>query len=603
MGIGRIIIRSIEEKFTPLEFNLLATMLGLGLLAFAILINGLSGWFNSTSIFIVLAIAGFISCREWGEIGLFMRQNLRGQPISAANLYEKILLVIAIIFVPVLILNALTPVWDYDALMYHLEIPRWYLEEERIRFHTETFRTGYPFLVEMLFLIGLAFELDFFSKLISLTYATLLILSTYTFSIRFLSRNIAFIAIGILLGTPSIPTWATWASVDFAWAGYEFWSLYIVLLWQPNNTNKEHYFPLLAGALSGFAISTKYLSIATLPIVGVIILWRLSRDSENTIWKGVKHLLVFCIFATIIASPWYIKNWVWTGNPIYPLIFGGIGWDPIEAQVMNDYLRSFGIGSGILDFLLIPYSVYANHRQFSTFFLEIVHPALWLAVIYPVLAQSKKNFTLFFYLAVYYIIWAANSQVIRFLLPAFTVASVLAGNVIHNSHSFFKKIALYGILIPLLTASLIYQTLLLYNYSPYFSGKKSTVGILRDAVNNYQMTQHIQETLTSDERALFLWDGRSYYCDSRCIPDDEQSTAVLLTIDSPSPYELADELKEKGVTHLMVNFTDAEWFINLHDPNNYHQQAFDYLMDIFIPACGKSVYIHNEMELFEIICP
>jgi hypothetical protein len=117
------------------------------------------------------------------------------------------------------------------------------------------------------------------------------------------------------------------------------------------------------------------------------------------------------------------------------------------------------------------------------------------------------------------------------------------------------------------------------------------------------MTQHIQETLTGDERALFLWDGRSYYCDSRCIPDDEQSTAVLLTIDSPSPYELADGLKEKGVTHLMVNFTDAEWFINLHDPNNYHRQAFDYWTNVFIPACGKSIYMHNDIELFEIICP
>lgn len=604
LGTGRMIVRRFEGTLTQLEFNLLALMLGLATLAIAILASGLIGWLNGLTIFGILALAGIISRREWGAIGSAIWQKIKAFRFSPAkNLYEMLLEIMLLVLLPLLILNALPPVWDYDALLYHLEIPRQFLAQGRIYFDPEVFRSAYPLLGEMLFLIGLVFKADSLAKLINLTYAILLMLSVYAFGKRFFGRETALIATGILIGTPSIPFWATWVSIDFAWAGYEFWSLYIVILWLANEKKDSHRWMALAGILSGLAASTKYLSLTTMLIVGAIIAWQSLGSSRSTI-TTLKNLLVFGISAGLVMSPWYIKNWLWTGNPIYPMFWGGIGWDPLKAQVLNDYLHTFGVGTSWLDYLLIPYNVYANHNQFSTMYLEIIHPALWLAFAYPFLKLPKKYIVLFLYSAAYCVIWAINSQVIRFLLPPFAVLALLAADVIQRLPPLIKKITTIGLLGILLLVSLIYQASLFQSYSAYFIGQKSTADMLKESVNDFQMTQRIQELLRPDEHAQFLWDGRGYYCDARCIPDDEQSTAVSLAVNSPLPQTLAHDLRAKGITHLMLSQTDAIWLIAYHDPNHYHRQALDYFENIFIPACGKLLYANNnKMELYQITCP
>ena len=603
LGLGRIIVRRFEETLTQIEFNLLAMMFGLATLALAILASGLISWLNNLTIFGILAFTGIISHQEWGAIGLVVWQKIKIYRFSPAkNLYEMLLEIMLVILLPLLILNASSPVWDYDALMYHLEIPRQFLAQGKIYFDPAVFRSAYPLLGEMLFLIGLAFKLDSLAKLIHLTYAILLMLSIYAFGKRFFGREAALIALGILIGTPSIPFWATWVSIDFVWAGYEFWSLYIIILWLANEKKSHYQSMALAGILSGLAASTKYLSLSTMLIVGAIIAWQSFRNVSQPTISTLRNLVIFGVSAGLVMSPWYIKNWFWTGNPIYPLIWGGPGWGPLTAQVFNDYLHSFGVGTNWLDYLLIPYDVYAKHSQFSTMYFEIIHPALWFAFAYPFLKQPRKHVVLFLYSMAYCFVWAVNSQVIRFLLPAFAIMALLAGDVIQKSPVFVKKFLTNGLLCGFLLVSLIYQVLLFQNYSAYFFGQMSTADMLKISVDDFQITQKIQELLQPDERAQFLWDGRGYYCDARCVPDNEQSTAVLLAINSPLPERLAHDLRIKGITHLMINQIDAAWFIDYHDPHHYHQQALDYFENVFIPACGKLLYVNNKMEIYQIVC-
>jgi len=338
-------------------------------------------------------------------------------------------------------------------------------------------------------------------------------------------------------------------------------------------------------------------------IVGIIIAWQSLQNFIRPTIRTLKNLLTFGLPAGLVMSPWYIKNWLWTNNPIYPLIWGGTGWDPIKAQVLNDYVRSFGVGSKWLDYILLPYNIYANHDHFSTLSLEMIHPALWLVFAYPFLKQSGKQIVPLLYSMLYCLTWAISSPVIRFLLPPSAFLALLAGDVIQKSPPLIRKIVKSGFLNGLLLTSLIYQILFFQNYSAYFTGQKSAADVLRETVSDFQITQRIQELLQPNERAQFLWDGRGYYCDTRCTPDDEQSTAVLLAINSPHPKTLAHELHSKGITYLMISGPDAAWFINYHDPHRLHQHALDYFENIFIPACGTSIYKDKQMELFQITCP
>jgi hypothetical protein len=120
--------------------------------------------------------------------------------------------------------------------------------------------------------------------------------------------------------------------------------------------------------------------------------------------------------------------------------------------------------------------------------------------------------------------------------------------------------------------------------------------------SDFRAIQFAHESLADDEKVLLLWDGRRYYCDSRCVADDEQSTAVRLAFGTPAPQELAKHLRKSGITHLMLSKPDANWFITYHDPRGTHRGALDYFTNIFFPICGKTIYRDGGMQLFKITC-
>jgi hypothetical protein len=65
-------------------------------------------------------------------------------------------------------------------------------------------------------------------------------------------------------------------------------------------------------------------------------LWELCCDVRNFQFKP---LLLFAVYAIVLGGGWYVRNWLWTGNPVYPFayeIFGGRGW---TAQMAAEYTR------------------------------------------------------------------------------------------------------------------------------------------------------------------------------------------------------------------------------------------------------------------------
>lgn len=605
-GIGRIAVQRFQLTFSGLEFHILLLLLGLGSLSMFIAALGIAGLLTKTGIFACLTLAGFLASPQWHEIF-----RNAGSSISSIrlpknrSLYETLLLFSILGFFPLLIINALTPAWDYDALLYHLEIPKQFLAEGRIGFNPEAFRSAYPFLGEMLFIVGMVFRAESLAKLINLTYAILFILSVYAFAVRFFNREVALTAVGILVSTPILLIWATWVSIDYVWGTYELWALYAVCLWLLGQKQDTRKWLALAGVLSGLAASTKYISLPALLIVALLLLWKSVEGSRQPLAETFRNLLTFGVSAGMVMGIWYLKNWIWTGNPIYPLVFGGTGWDALKDQLFNsDYMKTFGMDRNLLNFFLLPYNVYAQHNRFSTLPLEIIHPLLWLGFLFPLLKKSKEGSVVGVYAFVYYIWWFLGSQVIRFLLPVSAFLAILAGAVLDRWPPFLKHALRLTLIAGLAILSFVYQITVMQNSGTfaYVTGQASSDDILQTFVDDYRVKQFIQQSLTPEERALFLWDGRGYYCDARCIPDHDQSLAVRLTLQSPPPEQLAQDLRSDGITHLMLSSTDADWFIQHHDPNEYHRMAMQYYREQFLPACGKSIYKDEGMELFEIVC-
>ena len=81
------------------------------------------------------------------------------------------------------------------------------------------------------------------------------------------------------------------------------------------------------------ALSREYGWIAL--IAGAIaLLWRR---------HPLKQVIVFGAVATAAAAPWYVRNWMLTGNPFYSLKFLSFAVNPVHDSIMRYYSASLGV--------------------------------------------------------------------------------------------------------------------------------------------------------------------------------------------------------------------------------------------------------------------
>lgn len=591
-------------RTSKLEWVLFSLPSGLGIISYGIMVLGLVGLLRSEYIIAWLSFIAIITWRELCVLFDMFTHSLNGMIAVYSRLifWKKILVLTASFIFLLTLLLALTPPWDYDGLMYHLEGPRKFLEHGKIVLLPDIWQANGPLTIEMIYTIGLIFGSDTFAKLVNLIFSVLLFLSTYAFGKRFLKPGGDWISVAILLGIPILPLWASSTNVDIAWAVFEFLSLYALLIW--NNTGRRSWL-VLSGLMIGFALGSKLLAQGGVLVLVLLIILIDRRNGLKSILKDVSTLIVVSI---LVGIPWYLKNWFLGGNPVYPLYFGGLEWPADRVYYLMGWLQSFGMGNNILDYLFLPWNIYINPRQFSLLGnIEIPSILFILIFLYPLTKKSININLLVIYTVLRFILWSVGSQQIRFLLPIFPVLSIVSAWVFVDLTSRYfsdhgKRIIQISVLGALLVSTIYFSLLTQKFIRPWsvvlgFESKKS---FLSRTVSNFQAVTYIRDNLDSDNRVLMLWDGQGYYCGELCLPDAEQSRWVYYYNNNPGLSEMVDLLDKKGITHILFS-NDANLLIE-RDTGGDHQKALNFLFNQFLPACGKELYSDDWSKLYEMVC-
>src|SRR3989338_3705320 len=108
---------------------------------------------------------------------------------------------------------------------------------------------------------------------------------------------------------------------------FTFLSLYAFVLWE--KTRKNKYALLLAGVL-GLLLLSKFTGFV---ILGIFFLWKLSIKRGQIL----KFIAVLAM-GLLIASPWYLRNYAYSGNPLY--FNKGEPTEKSPTQVVIDALRT-----------------------------------------------------------------------------------------------------------------------------------------------------------------------------------------------------------------------------------------------------------------------
>ena len=176
-----------------------------------------------------------------------------------------------------------------------------------------------------------------------------LLMSFLIHSIAFLSpiaSCMSFLSAIIFYTMPTL-SWLIFSTkVDLGYTLFElsFWILFVKWI---KSHNRRYLF--ISAIFLGFAIGSKYHSLIALSfaiIAGLVILIMNKRKFKYVIFT----VFIFGLVALAIGSPSYIKNYIYTNDPVYPFITNP---STGSHEEINQY-------HGILDYIRFQYNMIFN---------------------------------------------------------------------------------------------------------------------------------------------------------------------------------------------------------------------------------------------------
>ena len=221
---------------------------------------------------------------------------------------------------------------------------------------------------------------------------------------------------------------AVWAAVIFGATGLYVWestSAFIDLglalfsalaFWWSTETEGDWLPAILGGTFAGLAAGSKFTGL----IVGLLA----GIASVAVVWpdwrRGLRRLFVIGGLVVLIALPWYVRNALLTGNPIYPLANRLFGKPWVAFSTFT-----YGYGNDLLHLLSSPFDLLARGQAFDQGWS--IGPALLALVPIGVSARrTRLTWILLVGLGLWWLVWYFSSPQTRLLLPVLPMAAGLA---------------------------------------------------------------------------------------------------------------------------------------------------------------------------------
>ncbi len=616
LGLGRWLLLRLLPQPPPAAGQLISgTGLGLGLLGLLSLGVGLLGWFNrpvAYGITLTLTAVALPSLRSlWREL-----RRRRAAPAAASNRPGGWTAVYLGSFALLTLLVALLPPTDWDGLFYHLTAPKLYLQAGAVVGGFDVPHFSFPALMEMLFAWAMLLRGDIAAKLLHLVYGLLLAGLVGLITHRFLSASAVWRALLLLASMPMLYILSGWAYNDLALAFYQLAAIYWLIEWVQASRDAEAQFAIrnsqlvVSGLFAGLAMGLKYTSFITPVVIVIAITFYVLRFTNSKLQIATGKLLpmtlaAFVLPALLIAAPWYLKNWAFTGNPVFPFaygLFGGQPWDAFRAEwyaaagsgiglepltlLGLPWLLTLGVQdmnfwdgrTGPLLLLFLPLLVWAGlARRFGG---ERVPPAAKL-----LLAYALAHFAVW----ALGVVWSRSLWQSRLLLPGLVALPPVAGWLWLRLPAFdlprFRLSHFFNLAIGLTLALTLADTALLtlkFNPLPYLTGLESRPAHLERRLGaHYTAMQQLNAQLPPDAVVQFLWEPRSYYCRLDCRPDSILDAFPHLVQQYGSAAAIAGAWRQNGITHVLLH-QDGLNFVRSDTPGAVNEAVLADLLENYL---------------------
>ena len=577
LAIGALVLRALKCRFTSSSEHLaFAAVSGVPVISYASLLLAVLGVYRPLGVALLIAAgcaAGIPAARRTGR----RLAAVRTVPVTWRSTPLLALIIVALGYG---LVAALAPEKEYDALWYHLNLPRLWLAAGRPVDLIEEYVSLYPLTWELYFAAGMTLGGPVAAKLLHFACLPLLCVIVWHASRRYLPGTSAMASVALLVTSPTLLWESSTAYVDLALALHVAAACYALTRYAENG---KRGWGALAALQFGAAAATKHLG-AIAAMVALALYAASAMRRKHARQQVVRRLLAIAFVAALIPSPWYVRSWRASGNPVFPEMYQVFGaspagrWDDATESGLATFKARFGMGRSLPDLLVLPWDVTVHGARFGgalgPLFLILV-PALLIARGVPRAVRWLAGGVV-----LYVAIWASplSSYQLRFLMPIVAPLALLgaasletlcnrAEAAIHQGRRIVTT-AVFGLAIINLPPFARFHEADRVGWNGWLThvlresplqvviGRQAQHAYLRREVPSYEAWQWINTHLPAAARVLTTTGGDQLYAQRARVPFDA-------TIARPAVWRSADELdaavaalRGLGITHVLFDRRD-----------------------------------------------
>lgn len=405
---------------------------------------------------------------------------------SKLNLFLFIILVLQIGFT---LIGALGPELSFDALWYHLALPKIFILDHRIHHIPGNllYYSDMPKLGEMLYIPSLMFGNEIIAKLIHFTFGILCLIALHRLSRKFLDQTLSLLVLVIFYQNLVVGWESITAYIDLIWTFFTIVTITEFINFIKDKKRKS----LLRFAVAfGFSITAKLIS--GWMFLFFIIYFLLQRK--------IKSGAFFVLVSILIPLPYFIFSCLSTGNPFYPFFGHYSDWYVISP----------------LQFAQNLWTIFTHADDpISPIYIIFLPLVIWC---WRKLQKEIKLLFLFSVFGSLFLYFSPHGTWGRYMLPYLPALSVVIGAVLQKiEHKVFYK-AFIVIIIFISITSTIYRGVANAKSIPVIVGKESKHEFLTYNLNFsfgdfYDTDGYFKSHIKYSDKVLLIGFHNLYYVD------------------------------------------------------------------------------------------
>ncbi|MBT3388924.1 MAG: hypothetical protein HN413_00780, partial [Chloroflexi bacterium] len=456
---------------------------------------------------------------------------------------------------------ALAPPLKFDTLVYHLAFPRAYLDAGRVIYLPESMLWGMPQLAEMLFTWAMLLAGAESAMALGWCFGVLALAGTWGYIAPRFGERSAWVAVAALLAGYSSATSLAWGYVGWLMVLLGLAFLVILADWRSTDDSRAL---VMAGIFAGLSLGAKY-TAGVLVLIGLGVIAWTARKTPPRRW--ILNILLFGGVASLVSAPWWIKNALATGNPVYPFFF--------QSGAMNAFRLTLQQNQppwgNWQDLIFLPVRATWTGAEGAPGYSASIGPLLlafgalaWIG--YKARSQDQRN-TLGVAALVAVLglaLWAVAARLSGLLIqtrmywslfPAFAFLTAAGFDAVGRLR--FPQVRT-GRIAGVFVALVLWLNVFQVGVSTIKMDALSVVlGILeRDdyRLNNlagYAWAVDSVAELPAEARVLMLWEPRSFACLPQCIPDETLDRWHLDRAAYENSTAIAQSWRAAGYSHVL----------------------------------------------------